>query len=250
MLLIAKSSYQNFRDSGAGKLAPLKKEMMEKIDLKFADSEEKEITILYGDDIVKVSTFISLNLQSVFIQEYCNTLLDITVPRENRVVNAELQLKMQIVDFQTNIALSEDFSLNGLLQSGVYHKIIEGIDNYDDFRALLDESVKFVLGDYSVEKSIGGGIDVLIQKLTKALDVISDIDFSKEGLAELTGAILKTQKDFDDKWGTDTPAYDIVAPGQLELGSAEVVEEPKAIVEVEEAPKKKPRKPHTPKSKE
>ncbi len=226
---------------------------MEKIEVTFADIVKSRKIIPYVGKSIEVNRFISLGLQSVFIQEYCNMLLDITVPRENRIVNAELELKMRIVDFQTNIALSEEFSLDGLLESGVYKQIIESIDNYDEFRELLDTSVEFVLGDYSLEKSVGGAIDNLIQKLGNALDTISKLDFSEGEMAKLTSAILNTQKEFDDKWGTDKPNYHGVAPGQLGLDSAEVITETtvETTVEVvEELPKKKTRKPRTPKPKE
>jgi hypothetical protein len=139
-----------------------------------------------------------------------------------------MELKLSVIEFFTNIELSEDFSLDGIVASGFYDSIIKEIKNYDAFILALESSVRLVL-DFENAKLRGSSpYSGLLDKIEALIDNISSIDLDKESIVDLTNTLLDTQKSFNEKWGGIQP----------ETSVEQAVEMLESIVEVEKATSK------------
>lgn len=173
---------------------------MDKIKISFDGQSEHFVNIFYEETVARVGTYIPLNLQSLFIEQYCGALVNSTIPMAKRFTQAEMGLKLSIIEFITNIELSEDFSLDDIVASGFYNSIIKEIKNYNEFMETLKSSIKLVLDFENSYISNQPPYSNLLNKIELFIDKISSVDIDKESVVNLTKAVLDTQKEFNDKW--------------------------------------------------
>ena len=187
---------------------------MEKIKISF-DKEESRTTetVKIENQPIEVLTFISLPMQSILIQQYCQELEDISSPIEMRIFRADVKLALTIINFMTNLEIEDiddySFPLDDLLASGAYNKILEKITNYKNFKNMLDASVELLFKEKYSKSNMSFRLENIIDKVEKLLEKITSIEVDKDGIAELIKAILNTQKEFNDKYQIIEPSADI-----------------------------------------
>lgn len=187
---------------------------MEKIKISFNEDElETSETIKIGNKAVEVKTYISLPIQGVLIQQYCEELTDITSPIEMRILRAKIKLCLAIVSFMTNLEIEDideySFPLDEFIASGAYAKILEKITNYNDFENILNLSVDLLFKDKYNKPEMLFKLENIIGEVESLLGKITNMDLDKDGIAELLEAVLKTQKEFNDKYQIIEPSEDI-----------------------------------------
>ena len=163
---------------------------MDKIKISFDGQSEHFVSIFYEETVARVGTYIPLSLQSLFIEQYCGVLVNSTIPMAKRFTQAEMGLKLSIIEFITNIELSEDFSLDDIVASGFYNSIIKEIKNYNEFMETLKSSIKLVLdfensyiSNQPPYSNLLNKIELFIDKISSILD-ISNVFISKSEFSE------------------------------------------------------------------
>lgn len=188
---------------------------MEKIRISFSDKEsDMTDTIKIGNKSVEVLTHISLPIQSILIQQYCEELTDIANPIELRILRANIKLYLSVINFITNLEIEDiddySFPLDYIIANGDYDKILEKITNYKSFEKTLNSSVELMFKDLYSKSNLGFRLESIIGKVEELLNKITNVDLDKESIAELTQTVLKTQKDFNDKYQIIEPSKDII----------------------------------------
>lgn len=197
---------------------------MEKQNIYFID-EEQVSTVKHGDMDITVKKYLSVAKQQTLISDYCSTIIDSSIPADMRYLRADLGLMLHIIDTMTDINVEDTeeyvFSVDGLVASGLYKKITEQIDNFEDFCDVLEDSITLTLENHFMNRSIGYKFDSLMDKITDTLDNINSINLDKESIVELITTIVGVQSEFNEK-------YQIIDPEQ-DLANAldAVIEEPK-----------------------
>jgi hypothetical protein len=199
---------------------------MEKIRISFSDKEsEITDTIKIGNKSVEVLTHISLPIQGILIQQYCEELTDITNPIEMRVLRANIKLYLSIINFMTNLEIEDiddySFPLDDIVANGTYDKILEKITNYRSFEKILNSSVELVFKDLYSKSNLGFKLESIIDKVEELLNKISGIDLDKDSIAKLMQTVLSTQKEFNDKYQIIEPSNDMIPVVENLIGSTE-----------------------------
>lgn len=187
---------------------------MEKIKVFFNENEsEATETLKIGNKPIEVRTYISLPVQGILVQQYCEELIDVARPIEMRVLNAKIKLYISLINFMTNLEIEDIddyiFPLDDIIASGAYEKILEKITNYKEFENTLNKSVELIFKEKYSKSDMAFRLEGIIDKVEEILSKIVDIDLDKDGIAELLQTVLKTQKEFNDKYQIVEPSQDI-----------------------------------------
>jgi hypothetical protein len=159
---------------------------MDKID--FSIESKKEIEVIFNDKKVMVLPFIPQNIKLQLAKQYVEFMFGNKDATEG-YYQAEWAVIIGILTDCTNITVTED-NIDGIVSSGLWDAIKAKIENYQEFRNDLRLVSKNVADQIALEKSLGNVIGNLSGKVSVFLDNISKIDFSKEGMAELSKQLV------------------------------------------------------------
>lgn len=152
----------------------------EKLNIEFSPIKNEQF--LFGDKLITVRSFLTLNDKVVMSLEYSNNLrgepILFSSELAKRYLVAEHALILQCIDLTTNIEIGKiDSDL--LLASGLWDTIRQHIKNYDEFYDDLYRIVKLQQAQDALEKSVGNVLDNISTKLLQALDKLSELDAEK-----------------------------------------------------------------------
>lgn len=160
----------------------------EKLNIDFVPAEEVEFK--FAGHKIAVSPFFSFKDKLLFITEYVNYLFteseeDISI----RYLVAEHGLMMDIINRCTNIDV-EQVDFDNLVASGFWNQVKARIADYEDFRKELNSAVEIKRYEKQLEKSVGAIVENIADKLTIALQKISESDVE---------SLKKTTEEFSKK---------------------------------------------------
>ncbi len=177
--------------------------MDEKIKIAFKSPEIKSIS--FGDQIIKVKTYISLaeqkELIQFYIQEYFEPSSFKFTPYD--LLEAEYVWKVNLIDICSNIELfSEDqgkttssFTIDDIIShSDLWLAIVGSISNYNEVLAYRQEIVKIITDQMALDKSIGSAITNVYTKLMAFLNDFANLDFSDEQIGKLKSLLSDIEK--------------------------------------------------------
>lgn len=141
---------------------------------------EKKIVKL-GEQDVLVEPYLTDNDQRIILEAYFNELY---LGGHDAILNAESSLLLSILYTSTNIMTTElvdgkevpIINLNQLLQNQKFIKDLLGsIENYREFRKILDTTVSFINEQRMLENTLGKKLDDLYNKAVLFIDGISNM---------------------------------------------------------------------------
>lgn len=142
--------------------------MLEKQKFAFKNVDFAEVN--FNGQVIKIKPYLSLTdqaaLLSVYLEEYFSK-------EESRIVEAEYKIVLGVLDFCTNIEIS-DLKMNDLFANyKLWDEIKKKISNYGEFRALVARTVDEIKETKRIEKSLGSVLEGIFDKLSNLLN--SDI---------------------------------------------------------------------------
>jgi hypothetical protein len=151
---------------------------MEKKVISFAETEN--VMIRFQKQDIEVVPLIPLDLQAFLIENY---VANYFYP-QNRIIGslkkdylgAELNLRLLILDRLTSVSITgEDENYTKNLCSELWDLVEVSISNYWSFRESLDKVVEEVEKEIAIEKSVGGVLDKLSEKISYFMDKLNSI---------------------------------------------------------------------------
>ena len=159
------------------KTVGLVKKETKKVSINFV--EKQKVVVYFNGQEILVTPYFSAPVQSMLISGYLKNYLS---PEANSVplcnydyVDAENELKVSIIGALTNVDLSGDVDLVGMIGSGIFEAVITVVSNYDEFKENLYNCVDIVEREKELEKSVGGILGGVATKINGLLDKLSSI---------------------------------------------------------------------------
>ena len=174
---------------------------MEKKILEFGETE-KNIVQFDGQDI-EVTPFISGSLEAFLIDQYVqdyfysNTDQKILPSLSRNYLGAELHMKLTILDRLTNIQISNanDSDYTDKVCTELWELVIDKIKNYWEFEESLSSVLGEIKKELELEKSVGGVIAGVANKINELLDKLKDI--SPDEMKQMTTEASKVLKELE-----------------------------------------------------
>ena len=174
---------------------------MEKKILEFGETE-KNIVQFDGQDI-EVTPFISGSLEAFLIDQYvqdyfyANTDQKILPSLSRNYLGAELHMKLTILDRLTNIQISNanDSDYTDKVCTELWELVIDKIKNYWEFEESLSSVLGEIKKELELEKSVGGVIAGVANKINELLDKLKDI--SPDEMKQMTIEASKVLKELE-----------------------------------------------------
>lgn len=173
---------------------------MKKVQLGEKTVQTTTMKILGGYEItVRKSLTIAeqVNLISNYIETYFLT------PEKERTIQgmsydplaAETGLIFGVLEYTTNIDM-DDLPVSLVFETEFYKQIFEAITNYESFMKRLDLCVKIIDKEVERQKSLGGVVDIAMQKILKTLENFENLDAEHiEQIADSIGKLGESIKD-------------------------------------------------------
>ena len=155
----------------------------------------KPIKIDFQDQEILISPYMLFDTKNTLMKDYIESFFSGNNTAK-KYLESEYVLALGIIDLQTNINI-EGLSLNDVIDSGLWEIVKSNIANYKDFKLEINEVVKLIREDVSIEKSIGNKFDKLSDGITNFLNKISEVDLSKEGISKLLDAIEEQKNEYN-----------------------------------------------------
>ena len=174
---------------------------MDKIN--FVVNKKRFVSFDFKEQEIIVNSYLSEELKLDLANKYFAFMFN-----EENLINgyfqAEWSLILGIVEACTNIKVfhedeDESFDLNNLIESGLWHKISENIENYKEFRNQLKE----IQNLSNAQKRIGKKILEILSKVSDLIDQISSLDLSEDGIAKLIEGFNSEIEKFSNKFPGD-----------------------------------------------
>jgi hypothetical protein len=160
---------------------------------------------------IEIKPFISLAEMVGLIQSYVSTYFHSTKKDIDEdsfdVINAEYTLKLQIVDLFTSLPIEGDF--DNIFYSGVYGEIENKIENYWEFRGILEEVVSNIKEQIAQKNSIGSMLDSLYGKVQVLVEQL--ISATENLTPEQLEKLKETGKELVDKISQNPIAKELFA---------------------------------------
>ena len=174
---------------------------MEKKILEFGETE-KNIVQFDGQDI-EVTPFISGSLEAFLIDQYVqdyfysNTDQKILPSLSRNYLGAELHMKLTIFDRLTDIQISNanDSDYTDKDCTELWELVIDKIKNYWEFEESLSSVLGEIKKELELEKSVGGVIAGVANKINELLDKLKDI--SPDEMKQMTIEASKVLKELE-----------------------------------------------------
>ena len=174
---------------------------MEKKILEFGETE-KNIVQFDGQDI-EVTPFIYGSLEAFLIDQYVqdyfysNTDQKILPALSRNYLGAELHMKLTILDRLTNIQISNanDSDYTDKVCAELWELVIDKIKNYWEFEESLSSVLGEIKKELELEKSVGGVIAGVANKINELLDKLKDI--SPDEMKQMTIEASKVLKELE-----------------------------------------------------
>lgn len=152
---------------------------MNKVKYDFSSQNEEVVSLKHQGITVNVSTSLSLSekgfLTDLYLSNYMNP--DVSLSGDFSrfdYIGAETTLVLAIVDMKTSIDVKdENFDADGFMQTGLWERICQSIDNYEQFRKELERVVQDAKDEIVLRNSIGSILNTVSGKLFSLLDEIS-----------------------------------------------------------------------------
>lgn len=166
----------------------------------------KTVKFDFQDYEIIIDPHINLVNQIALMRDYLEVISDEGEPIVSRCANAEYGFILGVVDYNTNIKLSKvsdegvevsTVSIDDIIGSGLWYKIENSIENLDYIRKEIVKIVAYNRESDALEKSIGYNFDYLVNVVTNFIGKISELDLSKEGIAELFQVLQKAQDEYN-----------------------------------------------------
>ena len=163
---------------------------MEKI--KITLEINKKLTKLYEGMTYQVMPYILLEDKLQIVESYLESLFANTDATKN-YLTAEYSLMLSVIDFCTNIDIDDEDIIKKLVATGLWDDIRKSIVNYNEFRGELDKIVKMK----QFENSVSSNLNALILRIYDFIENISELDFSENGMKQLSEGFEKLSKNVD-----------------------------------------------------
>jgi hypothetical protein len=141
---------------------------------------EKNIILDFQGNEIIIEPYIKLSNKFVLMETYLDGFFDETSNMASRYLKAKNSCILGIIDLQTNIDIS-NLNIDLVLGSKLWDAIKIKISNYEELETEINTVVKYILD----QKSISVSFDRIALQISQFMDKISQLDLSKEGMAEL-----------------------------------------------------------------
>jgi hypothetical protein len=170
---------------------------MDKIEIKFPKTKDKKIE--FEDQEIIVNTLLDLTTRKLLLAIYCSSLYNEEININDRYFYAEQCLMLSILDYCTDIKIfdveNQDKYLNNIIRTGLWDKIKKEIINYNEVREEIDNAVKRIDIENTLNKSVGNILESFADKLNVILDKISGINFSDIDVEKLNKVLEELRKE-------------------------------------------------------
>lgn len=152
---------------------------MNKVKYDFSSQNEEVVSLKHQGVTVSVSTSLSLSEKGYLIDLYLSNYMNPDVSLSGNFsrfdyFGAEMSLVLAIVDMKTNIDVQDkNFNIDGFMQTGLWERICQSIDNYEQFRKELERVVQDAKDEIVLRNSIGSILNTVSEKLISLLNEIS-----------------------------------------------------------------------------
>lgn len=145
---------------------------------------ESELSILEIEGkTVFVKNYLSVLEQGIVAGVYLRSLMENNDP--SRVIRAEHELMLAILDYCTNIEITEQ-TMEVLLSNFIHwERITKEIRNYSFFRALLKQTVEEIKEEKRMELSFGKQFEEISSKGLEFITKLSSADGSPEFVSRI-----------------------------------------------------------------
>lgn len=127
---------------------------------------------------VFVKNYLSVVEQGIVAGVYLRSLMQDNDP--SKVIRAEHELMFAILDYCTNIDITEETMENLLSNFSQWERITKEIKNYGFFRALLKQTVEEVKEEKRMALSFGKQFEDISNKILEFISKLSSADGSPE----------------------------------------------------------------------
>jgi len=168
----------------------VKKQKME-----FPEIEDRTIKVLGNS--VTVRPYLSIAEQVQLIVGYVNAMFfsedseRTIVEMDTDLIGAETNLIFGVLDLCTSIDV-EKLDINDVVNRQFHDEIFQEIDNFLEFRDMLDAVVALVKEKRALDKSVGGVLDFIFEQVLSLLEQFKDID--SVDVKEMASAISELGK--------------------------------------------------------
>ena len=173
------------------------KKEAKKVSINFV--EKQKVVVDFNGQEINVVPCITAPVQSMLISGYLKNYFDPTVNSvptcKYDFVDAENELKVSIIGALTNVDLSGDVDLVGMIASGIFEKIITVVENYGEFKENLFQSVRIVEKEKEIQESVGGILGGVASKVNELLTKLNAI--SPDEMKQLVSQSQELLKDLE-----------------------------------------------------
>jgi hypothetical protein len=152
----------------------------------------KKVVFDYKDQEIIVDPFISMETKKVLMQGYIDSLDNKESDIVTNYLVAEYSLIGGLMDLNTNIII-DNTKMDDFIFSGIWDRVKKSIVNYDDFR----NEIELLVNYSSLKNSNGFVMSDVIEQLKTLIGKVSEMDLSKEGVAELMKTLNAEKNDIN-----------------------------------------------------
>lgn len=166
-------------------------EKMEKVRITF--SEYENVFLKFNNQKIEIRPYLKMAEQVELINKYLENYLfgnSAVSLSAYDFVGAELQLMLTVIDLLTNIEVADNdgnllVNEGDVVVSGLWDEIKSKIDNYVQFRELLDRVVEDVKYQIVLQHSIGTVINGVVEKANVMIDKLTSMDITPETIEKI-----------------------------------------------------------------
>jgi RNAse (barnase) inhibitor barstar len=164
---------------------------MEKKVLQFGKFEVRTIDI--DGTEVEVMPFLTMEdelaLINMYVKNHFFPEINNTEKSDWAYWDAERALKLGVIDLKTSIQIEGTEFENFFYSPNIWEKITDSINNYWDFREILDQTVNDIKKQLAMKNSVGAKLDSLFDKIEVLLNSL------QESMANLNPEMLDKLKE-------------------------------------------------------
>jgi hypothetical protein len=155
--------------------------------------QKKEVKIEFNEQEIIVKPYISIESKIVLMNNYISMLFEPGKDLVSNYIGAEYALILGVVDFNTNVLVSEEsINIDNLVGSGLWNMIVDKIYNYYEFKNEVEVICERIKEKVAIERSFNTSFDKLSNAIIGFIEKVSDLDLSEAGIKNLVEA-MKTE---------------------------------------------------------
>ena len=151
----------------------------------------KNVNLTYGETVIKVKPFISMEEQVELIRNYIEQYFQVSplLNTEKNYLMAEYGLMLAIVDMCTDIMLFENdkpiLTIDEILATDLWDTIRNKIVNYYEFSEKLNRIVSDIKQENESKMSLGYVLDGLAERVENAISSLMTFEPTEENMGKI-----------------------------------------------------------------